>query len=149
MNRSGIFFAEAERILSNETGPVRLESVQARLAQCIYLLGSSQINRAWYTFGTTAQMIIALGLHRKRYSQFSGANSGVIEIECRKRVYWSAYTLDRYLSVILGRPRIFRDEDSDQDLPERINDNDLHTNSFKTHSSYHQCVSDGPVFHAK
>lgn len=93
-------------------------------------------------------MILALGLHRKRYSQTSGA-TGLIETECRKRVFWSAYTLDRYLSVILGRPRIFRDEDVDQHLPDRINDADLASGKVKAKSAYNQCVSDGPVFHAK
>lgn len=128
---------------------MRLESVQARLAQCIYLLASSRINQAWYIFGTATQMILALGLHRKRFSQTSGAASGLVEIECRKRVLWAAYTLDRYLSVILGRPRIFRDEDIDQHLPSRVNDADLASGKAKTKSTYNQCVSDGPVFHAK
>jgi hypothetical protein len=94
-------------------------------------------------------MILALGLHRKRFSQTLVATSQLIEVECRKRVFWSAYTLDRYLSVILGRPRIFRDEDVNQELPDRINDADLVTGVVKTKSAYNQCVSDGPVFHAK
>jgi hypothetical protein len=148
-HNSGNFFAEAERRLSKEAGPVRLESVQARLAQCIYLLASSRINQAWYIFGTATQMILALGLHRKRISQTSGASSALVEIECRKRVFWSAYTLDRYLCVILGRPRVFRDEDVDQYLPERINDADLGRGRAKMKSAYNRCVSDGPIFHAK
>ena len=94
-------------------------------------------------------MILALGLHRKRFSQISGPASGLIEVECRKRVFWSSYTLDRYLSVILGRPRIFRDEDIDQNLPSRVNDADLVSGKANTKSTYNQCVSDGPIFHAK
>jgi hypothetical protein len=94
-------------------------------------------------------MILALGLHRRRFSQTLGATSGLIEIEHRKRVFWSAYTLDRYLSVILGRPRIFRDEDVDQHLPSRINDADLTSGRAEIKFAYNQCVSDGPVFHAK
>jgi hypothetical protein len=144
-----MFFAAAELKLSKEPGPLRLESVQARLAQVLYLLGSSRINQAWYIFGTTTQMILALGLHRKRYSQSFEDTSGLIEIECRKRVFWSAYTIDRYLSVILGRPRTFRDEDIDQRLPERLNDNELTTTNAKARSAYNQCVSDAPMFHAR
>ena len=96
-------------------------------------------------FGTAAQIILALGLHRQRFSQSADLN----EIECRKRVFWSAYTLDRYLSVILGRPRIFRDEDVDQCIPDRLTDADLTTASNKAKSSFNQCVSDAPIFHAK
>ena len=57
--------------------------------------------------------------------------------------------MDRYLSVILGHPRIFRDEDVDQQLPDRVIDADLATGAVKSNSVYNQCVSDGPVFHAK
>lgn len=145
---SGMYFAAAEQKIADETGPVRLESVQARLAQCIYLLGSSRINQAWYTFGTASQMILALGIHRKRFSQSFGSSS-LVEIEMRKRVFWSAYTLDKYLSVILGRPRVFRDEDIDQHFPDRLNDADLTANAAKPKSEQSQCVSDGPVYHAK
>jgi len=37
-----------------------------------------------------------------------------IDEECRKRVFWCAYSLDNYLSAALGRPKIFHDEDVDQ-----------------------------------
>jgi hypothetical protein len=67
----------------------------------------------------------------------------------RKRVFWSAYTLDKYLSIILGRPRVFRDEDIDQNYPERLNDADLTANASNPKTAQDQCVSDGPVFHAK
>jgi len=148
---SAILFTAAEHRLLNETGPVRLESVQAKLASCIYLLASSRINQAWYTFGTTTQMILALGLHRKRYSQLFGTSSSLVDIEIRKQVFWSAYTLDKYLSVILGRPRIFRDDDIDQHFPDRLNDAELSVigNAAQSKPSKSMSVSDGPVFHAK
>jgi hypothetical protein len=149
MTHSGIFLAAAEHRLSNENGPIRLESVQARLAWCLYLLSSSRINQAWYTFGTMSQMILALGLHRKRYSQSSGATSSPVEGELRKQVFWSAYTLDKYLSVILGRPSIFRDEDIDQRLPDELNDCDVVTTGRDAKAKTSLNVSEGPVFHAK
>ena len=142
-----MYFAAAERRIADEIGPVRLESVQARLAQCIYLLGSSRINQAWYIFGTASQMVLALGIHRKRFS--NGGSSSLVEVEMRKRVFWAAYTLDKYLSIILGRPRVFRDEDIDQHFPERLSDADLTANTSKPRASQSQCVSDGPVLHAK
>jgi hypothetical protein len=146
---SGIFFAAAEHRLSNEKGPIRLESVQAKLALCLYLLSSSRINQAWYTFGTMSQMILALGLHRKRYSQSSGATSSLVEVQLRKQVFWSGYTLDKYLSVILGQPSIFRDEDIDQRLPDELNDCDVATTGRDAKAKTSLSVSEGPVFHAK
>lgn len=148
-SHSSIYYAAAERMLTKETGKVTLESVQARLSQCIYLLASSRVNQAWYAFGTTAQLIIALGLHRRQVYQPANTNQSKIVLEYRKRVFWSAYTLDRYLSVILGRPRIFRDEDIDQPLP---NQSEIDAESTSLTGPKHrnrQSVDDGPIFHAR
>lgn len=48
-----------------------------------------------------------------------------LELELRKRIFWSVYTLDKYLSIMFGRPRLLHDEDIDQELPDEINDEDL------------------------
>lgn len=132
-----------------ETGPARLESVQARLAQCLYLMGSSRTNQAWYLFGTTAQLILSLGLHSKRHSRTSHTGNGPIEAECRKRVFWSAYTLDKYFNIILGRPGMFRDEDVDQQIPARMNDSELGMDKNRPRSGWNQCIMDAPVCHIK
>ncbi|CZR52324.1 uncharacterized protein PAC_02201 [Phialocephala subalpina] len=147
--RSWTFYSAAEARMMNETGPVRMESVQARLASSLYLLGSSRINQAWYTFGTTSQMILALGLHRKKFSQSPRTSNASIEAETRRQVFWGAYTLDKYLSVILGRPRVFRDEDTDQPLPERTAEDTVVSGRGKSKPSECLCVSDGPMYHAK
>lgn len=66
---------------------------------------------------------MALGLHCKKAAQSSQV--GLVELECQKRVFWGAYILDRYLSVMKGRPRIFRDEDIDQEYPANVADEDM------------------------
>jgi len=132
-----------------EMGPARLESIQARLAQCLYLMSSSRTNQAWYLFGTTAQLILALGLHNQRYSRSAHPRNCLIEAECRKRVFWSAYTLDKYFNIILGRPGIFRDEDVDQQFPARVNDSELGSDKSDSRSRWTQCVMDAPVYHIK
>lgn len=120
---SCMYYERARRLIDTEPGPPRLESVQARLALCLYLLSTSRVNECWYTFGLTAFIVMALGLHRKRPSPSPAI--GLIESECQKRIFWSAYILDRYLSVMKGRPRIFRDEDIDQEYPANVSDSDM------------------------
>lgn len=88
-------------------------------------------------------MISALGLHRKQHTSLAKLPPEALNADCRKRVFWSAYTLDKYLSVILGRPRIIRDEDIDQSLPEKLNE----PGSMGARASL--SVSDGPIFHAR
>lgn len=110
---SAIFFSAADDELAGEKGAVRLTSIQARLAQCFYLLSHSRLNHCWTLFGTTAHLALALGIHRKR---LGGPSHSVdyIDLECRKRTFWCMYNLDTYLSAALGRPRTFHDDDIDQ-----------------------------------
>lgn len=92
--------------------------------QCLYLLARSRINHCWSLFGTTAHLMLALGIHRKTRADASG-NIDQVDLECRKRTFWCAYNLDTYLSAALGRPRTFHDDDIDQELPLCIDDSRL------------------------
>lgn len=107
-----------------ESGSIRLTSIQARLTQCFYLLTQSRINHCWSTFGTVFQLALAAGFNRSRKleSRFEVRN---IEMECRRRTFWCAYTLDVHLSVVLGRPQLFHDEDIDAELPINVEDENL------------------------
>ncbi|KAL4997928.1 hypothetical protein BDV10DRAFT_194753 [Aspergillus recurvatus] len=119
------WYAASKYVLSMEFGPPRLETVQARLGQCLYLLSSSRANECWYTFGTAVQLVTALGLHRRCAPKLSKKGTTYLERELSKRILWSAYTLDKYLNVIFGRPRLLHDEDIDQELPDEVSDEDI------------------------
>ncbi|CAG8245944.1 unnamed protein product [Penicillium salamii] len=123
-SESELWYAASKYMSSLEVGPPRLETIQARLCQCLYLLSSSRANECWYSFGTTTQLVTALGLHRKWLGKPSKGCS-YLELELRKRIFWSVYTLDKYLSIMFGRPRLLHDEDIDQELPDEMNDEDL------------------------
>ncbi|KAF7593935.1 hypothetical protein BBP40_010442 [Aspergillus hancockii] len=124
-NGSERWYAASKHLLTLESGPPRLESVQARLGQCLYLLSSSRANECWYTFGTALQLVTALGLHRKCSAKLTKNENSYLHRETRKRIFWSTYTLDKYLSVMFGRPRLLHEEDHDQELPDEVNDEDM------------------------
>lgn len=139
----------AEYQLSKERGEVRLTSVQARLCQCFYLLSLSRINHCWSLFGTTAHLALAIGLNRNRRADPAGSFTQV-EIECRRRVFWCAYSLDNYLSAALGRPRTFHDADIDAELPVYIEDSQLSASSAPPSSSCRRQSSMlAPVAHVR
>ncbi|KAH7131067.1 finger protein [Dactylonectria macrodidyma] len=120
------FFAVAEHQLSMEKGQIQLANVQARLAQCFYLLAQSRLNHCWTLFGITAHLALALGIHRKSRVDVETSNRvDHIELECRKRTFWCAYNLNTYLSAALGRPMTFHDEYIDQELPLCVDDEQL------------------------
>ncbi|RMJ26676.1 Transcription factor [Aspergillus sp. HF37] len=124
-NGSERWYVASKYMSSMESGPPRLETIQARLGQCLYLLSSSRANECWYSFGTALQLVAALGLHRQWYAKMLKTGSTFLEQELRKRIFWSAYTLDKYLSIMFGRPRLLHDEDIDQEFPDQANDEDM------------------------
>ncbi|PYI04736.1 C6 transcription factor [Aspergillus sclerotiicarbonarius CBS 121057] len=144
--RSELYYAQADHLLSLETGAPSLASVQARFLMVLYLLSSSRAQKAWFTFGTAVQLMMALGLHSSRTRINHDKDEDLVQRECQRRLFWCSYTLDKYLSVILGRPRLWNDEDLTEDLPTRINDEDLTRQERRL--SKRDCVMDAPVFHA-
>ncbi|KAM0252598.1 hypothetical protein ACHAQJ_007635 [Trichoderma viride] len=139
------YFLAAHQLLSREQGAIRLESIQARLLQCLWLLSESRINHCWNLFGTAARLAYAIGLHRKRHAD----RIDRIEVECRRRTFWSAYALDNYLSMALGRPRTFHDDDIDQELPSCVDDYQIYADHISQGSTHGQSVMLGPVAYAK
>ncbi|KAF9889249.1 hypothetical protein FE257_007562 [Aspergillus nanangensis] len=141
------WYAASKYMSSLESGPPRLETVQARLGQCLYLLSSSRANECWYAFGTALQLVTALGLHRKCPAKVSKTGTTYLERELRKRIFWSAYTLDKYLSVMFGRPRLLHDEDTDQELPDEMNDEDMLEEDPQRRTGTADCMMIASVLH--
>ena len=142
------YFLAAEHQLTKEKGPIRLTSAQARLTQCYYLLTQSRINHCWSLFGTVSHLILALGLNRTTRSAKINDQSRAIEVECRRRTFWCAYTLDAFLSVALGRPRSFHDDDINAELPACLDDDEL-TKSRMTTSRTLPSRMFAPLAHIK
>ncbi|KAF9875403.1 hypothetical protein CkaCkLH20_07223 [Colletotrichum karsti] len=139
------YFMAASQQLSQEQGSIRLESVQARLLQCLWLLSQSRINHCWSLFGTVARFSFAIGLHRNRVA----VSLDQVQIECRRRTFWSAYSLDNYLSTALGRPRTFHDDDIDQEFPASIDDDDIQPDKILQRPSRGQSIMSGPVAYSR
>lgn len=148
--QSDQFFIMASQLTESETGFPKLESAQCRLIQVLYLLMTCRFNSAWYRFGSALQIISAMGLHRKthRVKQTTDNKKDYLHDQCKKRVFWTAYTLDKYLGVIFGRPRHFHDDDIDQDLPDAVNDEDM-TSDGPIPNWTSDCHTSALIHHAK
>ncbi|CAI6336210.1 unnamed protein product [Periconia digitata] len=143
-----LLFSESAHLVETETGYPTLESAQARLIQVLYLLTSCRMNQAWYTFGHTLLIISTLGLHRREHRRGRVSPRNFIEEQCRKRTFWVAYTLDKYLGVVFGRPRHYHDDDIDQDLPDPVNDEDMTVNGPRNIVT-DDCHINSLIYHAK
>jgi len=139
------YFSAAGALLAKEHGQPTLASIQARFLGVLYLLSTARINQAWFQLGIVVQLIVALGFHRISRTQTAHSTS-IIDAECRKRILWSAYTVYKYLSVILGRPHLLQAEETDQDLPRSVNDEDLKKDTIQLHAR-RDCLMEAPRQH--
>ncbi|KAF2018972.1 hypothetical protein BU24DRAFT_447570 [Aaosphaeria arxii CBS 175.79] len=149
LRHSDALFCEALRLTEAETGFPKLESAQVRIVQVLYLLMSSRMNQAWYTFGHALQIISALGLHRCEGRKRPLQKRDYIEQQCRIRTFWSAYIVDKYMGVVFGRPRHYRDDDIDQHFPDAVNDEDMTADGPIEGTDDKDCHIDALIYHAK
>ncbi|KAK9418321.1 putative Fungal-specific transcription factor domain-containing protein [Seiridium unicorne] len=152
MNRIDSLFSTASALIQQETARPTLESAQARIIQVLYLLTTSRMNQAWYTFGTAIQLISALGLHRKSGKKcLNAATDDYIVAQCRRRTFWTAYILDKYLGVIFGRPRHYNDDEIDQEMPDSVNDEDMTPSGPKKEQrrGRKDCHIDALIYHTQ
>ncbi|KAF4126162.1 Fungal trans [Geosmithia morbida] len=153
LSRSDRLFCVSVQLAETQTGLPQLESAQTRIIQTLYLLTSSRMNRAWYTFGNALQLISALGMHRKAAKERHLANcpADYLQAQLRMRTFWTAYILDKYLGVIFGRPRHYHDDDIDQDLPDRLEDEDMtsHGPTVPPETGQMGCHIDALIFHTR
>lgn len=132
---SEMYYQKAEALLVQESGPPQLESVQARFAAVQYLLSSSRPTKALFAFGTMVQVMQAVGLHRKRSERAGRPGPDPIEVEVQRRLFWCAFTLDKYLSIVMGRIPFLRVDDTNQALPTIVNDEDMTPEGVRQHMS--------------
>ncbi|EFQ33768.1 fungal specific transcription factor domain-containing protein [Colletotrichum graminicola M1.001] len=149
LRRSDAYFCEALNLTEMEVGLPKLESAQSRILQGLYLLQTTRMNQAWYVFGSILPIVSALGLHRKSGRNRGSGDRDYIVSQCRKRTFWVAYTIDKYLSVVFGRPRMYHDDDIDQDFPDCVNDEEMTTQGRSRDEPEMDCHVESLIFHAK
>jgi hypothetical protein len=90
--------------------PSTISSIQAAVSIQVFLLSMLRLNTASRFSGLIIQIAFHLGLHRcpTRYKQFSKP-----EADMRRRLFWSIYSLERFLAQSLGLPLSLKDDDID------------------------------------
>ncbi|RYP27561.1 hypothetical protein DL767_007631 [Monosporascus sp. MG133] len=98
-------------IISSSTD---IPSLQALLVAEIFLVVNMSLRKASTINGTVTRIIYHAGLHRcpSRYVALSQETS-----DMRKRIFWSAYVLDRTISQLLGHPSAMQDSHVDVCIP--------------------------------
>lgn len=98
-----------------------LRWIQMMLLATVFVLGTALAqNVGWNLLGTVFRVLYFAGAHRKitairmRYP--------IMTQEAWRRTWWTAYSLEREMSTILGRPAAVQDEDFDVEYPLEVDD---------------------------
>lgn len=99
-----------------------LEDLQAIGLILQHIRGFPKPGGSWLLSRIAISMCFELGLHRSPKKWAYSGSTNPIDIELRKRVFWSILTLEVSLSARLGRPMSIRETDFDVEYPERLDD---------------------------
>jgi hypothetical protein len=99
-DRSEPFFARATTLLGNPLDVTRcsMGEVSVLTMMAYYLLESDRVEAAYVYIGVATRVAFGAGAHR-----------GNVD-ERGKRIFWTLYVLDRWVSCLLGRPTAIQDE---------------------------------------
>lgn len=119
-----------------------LRSIQMLILLGIYSLRDPKGPGAWTYIGLAMRTCVDLGMHRRD----RGGTESLLEAEMRKRVFWTAYSLDRQNSIMLGRPFAISDRDIDAELPVDVNESIQDETSLRKalEASRSRCEGDAP-----
>ncbi|KAH7383336.1 fungal-specific transcription factor domain-containing protein [Pyrenochaeta sp. MPI-SDFR-AT-0127] len=94
--------------------PASLSSLQAAVSVQLFLVSMLRLNAASRLGGLIIRMALQLGLHRcpSRFPSFSPRVK-----ELRQRIFWSVYTIDRFICQSMGLPLGIHDDDLDVCYP--------------------------------
>ncbi|KAF2180860.1 hypothetical protein K469DRAFT_729574 [Zopfia rhizophila CBS 207.26] len=106
------FYHRASKLIPDVIAAASIESVQAFLLLGVYALPIDAAGLSCTYFGIAIRIAMQNGMHRKHHTNLEPR-----QIELRRRIWWTAYTLERRLCVLHGRPVSIARADVDCDLP--------------------------------
>ncbi|KAL2817259.1 fungal-specific transcription factor domain-containing protein [Aspergillus cavernicola] len=119
------YYASAMKHVDYVCNHGSVTSLQCLLLLMVYALYNPSCNiNIWNLNYQCLASVIDLGLQRDVRAS-SSLHISVFDQEMRTRIFWVAYTFDRTVCTMMGRPIGIRDEACDIRFPQAIPDNDL------------------------
>ncbi|KAJ5136480.1 hypothetical protein N7448_005034 [Penicillium atrosanguineum] len=107
------FYQFASKLLPDIIATASVRSVQACLLIGTYLLPLDTSGLCYTYFGLALKLAIQNGMHRR----YHGEGLSPRMLETRNRVFWTAYTIEKRISILHGRPSSLSDADVDAAFP--------------------------------
>ncbi|CAJ0551621.1 Ff.00g056000.m01.CDS01 [Fusarium sp. VM40] len=106
------FYRKAANLIPDIIAMDSIESVQAFLLFGIYVLPVDPAGLSCTYFGIAIKVATQFNIHQRSPEDMSRR-----EVELRKRVWWTAYALERRICILHGRPVSISRLDVDANLP--------------------------------
>ncbi|KAH8682122.1 fungal-specific transcription factor domain-containing protein [Xylariales sp. PMI_506] len=107
-----------------------LQSVCAFMLLALYSHNTNDLKASWTYHGVACRLAVSLGMHREN----AGDGLNTLDIQIRKRVWWTLYDYEQHLCSLLGRPSALESVEIDVDAPDE---------------SFLKCAPDSPPQYAE
>ncbi|KAF5019937.1 hypothetical protein F66182_8034 [Fusarium sp. NRRL 66182] len=115
------FFQLAVRDLDSVLAAEDIDCIRCLSLLCMFGSNEPQSVNLWYTVGMALRLAVGIDMHRHE----SLAHKSFLDAEMRKRLFWSLYTMDRSVSISMGRPLGIQDADINVPLPLMLTDEQI------------------------
>ncbi|KIW16771.1 hypothetical protein PV08_03961 [Exophiala spinifera] len=130
-NLAEMQYERALHLLPNILPYRTIETLQIILLVLLYSLVNPQKSVTWHLLGSALRLATFLRLHEDNVTAPSTYSAK--EINARRDLFWSLYSIDRAVGNTLGRPTALQDRDIETSFPD-INPVDPHDSS-STHDA--------------
>ncbi|KAK5121035.1 hypothetical protein LTR85_005819 [Meristemomyces frigidus] len=121
----GLEYYEKALVLHySTTGQAALEAVQCLGLLALCSAGWNTLAQSWKLAGQAVRAAQDLGLHVNLSANAMQHGRGKHVQQLSRRVWWAVWSLDRILSICLGRPMASDDADCTCDLPSETDDDE-------------------------
>lgn len=119
------YFLEARKLI-DITNVGDIISIQTIVMMIMYLQCSARLSTCYSYIGIALRSAVKEGLHRNlSIFQNSRRKLDPIEVDTRKRLFFTIYKMDIYINSLLGLPRSINEDEFDQELPEDLDDENI------------------------
>lgn len=116
------YFLEARKLI-DITNVGDIPSIQTIVMMILYLQCLARLSTCYSYIGIALRSALKEGLHRNlSIFQSSKRRLDPIEVDTRKRLFYTIYKMDIYINSLLGLPRLISEDEFDQEFPVELDD---------------------------
>ncbi|CAH6719707.1 activator of stress genes 1 [[Candida] jaroonii] len=141
------YFLEARKLIDiTDVGDII--SIQTIVMMILYLQCSARLSTCYSYIGIGLRSALKEGLHRNlSVFQDTKRKLNPIEIDTRKRLFYTIYKMDVYINSLLGLPKSLSEDEFDQTLPEDLDDENITRTSYNHEAQKGKLSSAGCANH--